>query len=177
MKCPVCKSDLKLSGQLYLETLDEHVLNIEPELKDNYICSNMDCQSHKFKIHWNEFGERYSGFGCDKIFIDNNDAPFGSLWRKINAQHKEDENIRIKFFNVMFEIDWDYLADFDGNIISKKPSLKLWINHVLYVSGISMLFFMIQQHYRMPKSKDFFTQKKNGKRKIGGGGYQYLFCV
>jgi len=154
MKCPVCKSELIVLEQKYLETLIEHVENIPPSLKDSYICSNSNCASHKFNIHWNEYGETYSDFSNREFFqfIDNNNAPFGSYQRKSNVEiYKKDENKKYKIFGWTLEIEWKYKSNLDGDILSKKPKLVLWTpEHTMYISGISMLVFLLQKHFKNP---------------------------
>ena len=156
MKCPACRSILVITGQERLQTLTEHVENPNGRvsMKDKYECSNPLCVTHDTGICWDASGGMYSlnwKANSPKInWIDNNNGAFGSIERKINVEvYKNDENIRVKipFVNIVLEIDWQYKADEDGNVLSKKPSLKVWINNTLYISGIRMLIFSIRNHY------------------------------
>jgi uncharacterized protein YbaR (Trm112 family) len=38
--CPICKTELIVSGQDYLETLEEHVTCSQVTAKDKYTCPN-----------------------------------------------------------------------------------------------------------------------------------------
>lgn len=154
MKCPSCKSELVVKGQERLETLVEHVECIEPSLKDSYICSNSDCVTHEFGIRWNDNGEMYSKkFSYkDKIFIDNNNAPFGSFQRKLNVEiYKKDENKKFKIFGWIVEIKFKYQSNEDGDILKKSPKINLWEpagdHHVLYIPGIHMFFYCVEKHF------------------------------
>lgn len=155
MECPYCFHELIIVGQARLQTLEEHVSNPNGKvsLKDKYSCSNNICETHKYGVYWNEYGEKYSQKYENKLrYIDNNDAPFGSLERKLNVEiSKKDENIHWRFGKYHLELDWKYKSNFNGDILSKKPTFKLWINNTLYISGIRMLIFMIKSHYQNPK--------------------------
>jgi len=108
MKCPSCKSELIVSGQARLETVCEHVSNPNgiPSLKDKYICSDIDCETHNYGVCWNSGGEKYSEYPDNSIYADNNDAPFGSFQRKLNIEiYKDDENISWNFGKYCLELD------------------------------------------------------------------------
>ena len=93
MKCPCCKTELLAWKRLPLETLEEHVMdpNGIPTIKTAYRCPNIKCPTNgeKFtaepKVFWNEDGELY-GDSKGITFIDNNNAPFGTMWRKLNSE-------------------------------------------------------------------------------------------
>ncbi len=152
MKCPCCKSELVVASQARLRTLEEHVSdpNGEVSLKNKWVCSDKTCPTHRYGVRWNDYGEKYSRIYRDDIeYIGNNDAPFGSLERKINVEvRKNDENLHWRVGKFHLELDWVYKSDMDGNILSKKPSFKLWINNTLYISGIRMLIYSITSYYR-----------------------------
>jgi len=158
LKCPICKSNLFISGKARLQTLDEHVFdpNGEVSLKDVYSCVSLECDSHAFEVVWSKDGEMYARkFIPSPIFINNNSAPFGTLMRKINVEiYKNDENLHLRFSKYHLELVWKYKADFDGNVLSKRPTFKLWINNILYVSGISMFVYSIKLHYWRLRSAD-----------------------
>lgn len=59
MCCPFCGNVLIKTGeQRKLETLDEHVSNSEPTLKDVYVCSNNSCKFGRYRMY-NFFGDAY----------------------------------------------------------------------------------------------------------------------
>jgi len=95
--CPVCRSKLEIFDQLPLETLLEHVMCVEPSIKDAYRCSNARCETHVPKVMWNSKGELYASdlIGLrNLIFINNNDGPFGSFERKYNEREIKGQNDR-----------------------------------------------------------------------------------
>ncbi len=57
IKCPCCLSDLKVTHQDRYETLDEHVNDETPSLKDGYQCSNEKCTAYEYNGVWIEDGE------------------------------------------------------------------------------------------------------------------------
>ena len=105
MLCPCCKTELVITGQARLETLDEHVSSVDPCLKDKYECPNPSCATHE-KCCWNDLGDCYSKTYGEKLpFIDDNNGPFGSFTRRINIEiYKKDENfdiINIGFLRIL----------------------------------------------------------------------------
>lgn len=177
MKCPVCTSDLIVTGRERLQTLEEHVFSPDdvPSLKNKYECSDTNCWTRINGIFWNEAGEKYSkSFIPDKsVYIGGNDAPFGSIGRKLNVEiYKHDENIKFKLGKWVLELDWTYKSNKDGIILSKKPKFKLWVNNTLYISGFAMFWFLIKQHYIHKKfrvgedyKKDFDYPKHSHEKK------------
>jgi hypothetical protein len=160
MKCPVCKSDLNRGKDLHLETLDEHILqpNNKPSLKASYHCINTKCYEYTHDVVWDEYGDRYGGYrGMDDYipWIDNNDAPFGSIQRKINVEvYKDDENfllctipiwplkgwqIRVKFF---------YKSDEDGTILKRNRKFE-WIrpDGCYHIWGLNMLIYSCKKSF------------------------------
>jgi len=170
MLCPSCRTELIVTGQARLETLDEHVTNPNgiPSLKDKYICPNEDCA-----IAHNSFWDEWGGHYCEDFresselqkaghFIDNNTGPFGSWERKSNVEiYKKDENYdfgRIGRFR--FHKCYSYEADEDGNILKRRWRVQIWKRDnrlgmdTLHIPGIKMLFFSIGQFHRERKWKD-----------------------
>jgi len=169
MRCPACKSELIVGGQKHLETVGEHAFCQEPSLKNFYLCSNPDCNCSKLKVMWDEWGGYYTGKNWKDAqniqFIDNNNGAFGSVERESQVTiYKKDENKKIKLpFNWIAEIEYKYTADQDGNVLTKKPTLQLWKPehdgmHSHYITGISMLVFMLKEHYNKFHSR---TDKKD----------------
>lgn len=175
MLCPICKSELVITGQAKLETLDEHVTQCEVSMKDKYECVAEGCPSIG-KFFWDLTGGLYcSDYEAhrehDNIpFIDNNDAPFGSSRRQINVEvDKKDENWVIyegkkwKFVRI-----YHYQADTDGNILKRRGSIEIWRRDgsgwILHISGIRMLLFTIKQFHRHLKdykeNNDSFTTRR-----------------
>lgn len=152
MKCPVCKSELKMIGQKNIQTSADHCCGIESSLEDTFECSDDKCLSHEYDIFWDDTGGLYSShyYPIDKnIFIDKNNAPFGSFQRQSNIEiWKDDENFRLpKVFGWQLEVKYLYQSNENGDILSKKPSFILWHNHTMYISGIRMLIFGLKSHY------------------------------
>lgn len=158
MKCPYCKSELKIEGQKYLETLVEHVEDVEPSLKNSYICSNEDCITRIAKINWNDSGELYcKNYLLEKTikYINNNNAPFGSLERKFNVEiHKDDENFDLlKIFGWTFRIEFEYQSNENGDILNRKWKIvTITPKNTFHIWGITMFFFVINR-----KNHRFFT--------------------
>ena len=161
MLCPSCKTELIVTGQELLETLDEHIFNPngDPALKDKYECPNQSCPTFKHCC-WNEEGDCYTDNWKSKIpFIDNNDAPFGSFNRRINVEiYKKDENKDLFIIcRLKFRLVYQYKSDENGNILSRKRKIEIWIkeknndSYILYLSGIRMLFFKIRNFHRQIK--------------------------
>lgn len=80
MKCPICKTELKVTGQARLETLIEHVEdpNGIPSMKNKYQCPNENCIANQDELVWDEYGEYYDGKHAGKKypFIDGFNALF-----------------------------------------------------------------------------------------------------
>jgi hypothetical protein len=128
MLCPCCKSELAHTGEARLETLIEHVECCFPAFKPKYECLNKNCRAFK-NACWNEDGEYYieKGGVVVKDFIDNNNAPFGSIFRQINVEcDKKDENKRINLLFVMVEIRYKYTSNQNGDILSRKKEIVIW---------------------------------------------------
>ncbi len=157
MLCPCCKTELVVTGQARLETLDEHVSCVEPSMKDKYECPNSCCEAFQ-EIFWNSDGERYSkAYGKKVHFIDNNDAPFGSFTRRINVEiyKKDEEKDLFQIGRYKYRLVYQYKADDNGKILSRKRKIEIWIegqnrngSYTYYHSGIRMLFFSIGQFHR-----------------------------
>jgi uncharacterized protein YbaR (Trm112 family) len=150
LKCPICKTSLVITDKKRLESLEEHVFNIPPTLKDAYTCPNTACIAFLDNLIWNENGEFY----CDNIqkkypFIDNNNAPFGSWGRKANVEiYKHDEDFYLFHIkNTGIKIIYKYTADKDGIILKRKRKLEFIYNNTIYISGISMLYFILSAFY------------------------------
>ena len=141
MNCPVCRSELMITGMERLETLIEHVENPngKPSLKRKYECFNKSCPS-RGTVMWDEFGELYiiDFRQSQKLqFIDNNDGPFGSSWRGINVEvEKKDENfILLHLGFIKFRIEWVYKSNENGDILK-----KAWFIQILHRSGRSWIY-------------------------------------
>lgn len=161
MLCPVCKGEVVVTGQAKLETLNEHVSCMEPTIKDKYECSNNTCPT-KGIVFWNQYGELYtSDYGSSENleYIDSNDAPFGSITRKLNVEsYKHDEDWYLyegKKFRIARR--YSYKANKDGEVVSKKGRFELSVyrddigGYVHYISGLHMLIFSIKQYHRTLK--------------------------
>ena len=164
LKCPFCMTLLVVAGQERLETLDEHIFQREPSLKDRYVCPAKKCPTYGV-VCWNEDGELYTEGDTSESrkennkkyrqieFIDKNYAPFGSFQRKCNVEvYKKDENYSFNIGKLRFEIVFHYTSDYDGRILKRWRSLDIWIKdkngqYSLYRSGLGMLIFRIKQYH------------------------------
>ena len=59
IKCPCCLTDLQVTHKGKYETLEEHVEDREPSMKDGYQCMNTVCKAHEMNAVWLEDGEMY----------------------------------------------------------------------------------------------------------------------
>ena len=135
MRCPKCKEVLVVTSQERLETLDEHVMCVEPTLKDTYQCINENCPCSSKNYRWNKYGEFYSGGEYpNKTFAkDELTSPYNSFQRKSEVEIYK-KGLRKKYvlhpiFMLYFfkpYIDINYKSDMDGNVLSKRYSLKIW---------------------------------------------------
>jgi len=155
MKCPICKSELVVTGQERLETLDEHVCNSngEPSLKDKYECLNEQCSGYD-RFMWNEDGGLYSKHhGCDSKtfnFIDGNDGAFGSFARRVNVEiYKKDENFLLcTILGRKIFIKYLYKSNDDGDVLKRSWKFEiLRKDGTFYISGWSMLLYSIRKFH------------------------------
>ena len=174
MKCPVCRSPLEDGGMEPLETLSEHVSNPNGPIshKMSFRCSGASCPTRGAEVIWNSDGERYGGFSFDKKnFIKGNDAPFGSIFRRINVEcHNSGLPERKELFTIggiRFLMESDYRADEDGNVIRRKWRLtklkrdrKHWIS---YEWPIVDFFRSVKQGV-----KSGFSLRKKGRKPRSG---------
>jgi hypothetical protein len=160
MKCPICKSELLVTGQEHLETLNEHVSNPndEPSLKNKYECLNERCESRE-KLIWNEDGDLYhqhvyeNGYDFNEkySFIDGNDGAFGSFARRVNVEiYKKDENFLLcTLFGRKIFIKYLYKSNDDGDILKRTWKFEiLRKNGSFYISGWRMLIHMIRTFHK-----------------------------
>lgn len=126
-------------------------------------------------MYWNEDGEIYDTNGnWNKVkgiqFIDNNDGPFGSFQRKSNVEiYKKDENYDLlNIGKYRFHIKFWYKSNENGDILKKGRSLEIWIKdsnaggYTLYISGISMLIFIIREFHnelKMAKNNKWYKDR------------------
>jgi len=160
MKCPICKTELVVTGQERLETLMEHVQDPNGEvcLKNKYQCPNKQCEANKDDLVWNEYGEYYSSsFGKKYNFIDNNNGPFGSWERKTQVTIcKKDENFTLfEIFGFRVDVEYHYDANEDGDVLKRWWNLKYWIkekngfSYINYIPGIHMFWYVIKSIWRI----------------------------
>jgi len=155
MLCPLCKSELKVTGQEHLQTTDEHVCcpNDEPCLKDKYECLDPGCSGHN-RFMWGEDGSLYYKNDYCKSetfnFIDGNDGAFDSFARRINVEiYKKDENFLLcTLFGRKIFIKYLYKSNDDGDILKRTWTFEiLRKNGSLYISGWRMLLFSIRKFH------------------------------
>lgn len=171
MLCPICKTELKITGKARLVSSSEHVMGLDEmpngiTVKDRYQCPNRGCVAYEEKLIWNELGEFYipNYTGRHFNFINGNNAPFGSWERKVNVEiYKHDEDWYLFKFPIgkgyAGKVVYSYKADEDGNVLSRKCKLQLIIGGAYYISGIHMLkyclstFYEAKREYKKTKSK------------------------
>lgn len=153
---------------LPLETLEEHVYNpnASPSVKQSYVCPNPHCQARR-QVMWNRDGERY-GKACN--WIDGNDAPFGTISRRLNVEiYKKDEDYYLDTIPCWPLKGWKVKvvhhnrANDDGKILSRGSSLE-WHRpesggvYVIHIWGIRMLKHCLREIWR-----DWRDARKNPK--------------
>jgi len=155
MLCPICKSELVVTGQERLETLDEHVSNPnEPSLKNKYECLNKECSGYD-RFMWDEDGDLYhKHHWCDHKtfnFVNGNDGAFGSFARRVNVEiYKKDENFLLcTLFGRKIFIKYLYKSNDDGDILKRTWKFEiLRKNGSFYISGWRMLIHMIRTFHK-----------------------------
>lgn len=186
MLCSLCKSDLIVNGQARLETLGEHICcpDEDPYMKNRYVCSNDSCTSHLHKICWNEDGEQYGRSvllsaraywdNPNFIFIDNNPAPFNSIWREIYMDNERDGDtyyvlpwVTGKFgFRIEAKkwrrFDEGVLVDFGTNFEIQTRRGKLGGKPHYGINGWHMFWFSMGQYFNERKWNKKFELKHNG---------------
>jgi hypothetical protein len=136
-KCPVCKSEVKITSQESYETLLEHVEDpnkFSHPNRDAYRCINQECicNDPKHNVFWNYHGEMYGGFYIeDEDFIGENNAPFGSIERKFNIEIHKKGYKDCKYLSPLLclgllqpYIEYHYKADVMGNVVKRWFSIK-----------------------------------------------------
>lgn len=170
MRCPVCKSDLILGeGKRAYQTLVEHVCdpNSDVNEKEYFICSNKSCeiQPHVF---WDDFGDAYSS-GNDYFDLKERFGilyPYGSSRMKSWVEHeKTDENFTLlNLFFIKWRAVFQYKADTDGNILSRKLKIetsirkgKMWILHIsswhMFKFSIEWFESIVERYLNNPNNK------------------------
>lgn len=170
--CPVCRYNLLyITMYARLRTHDEHVSNPNGTASNKpvYQCLNQNCDAFKNGLGWDYYGGLYQMRGFNKDFnvkfINNNDAPFGSIFRKSNIEiYKKDENFTLFTLNKWrVDICYKYKADTNGTILKRKRYIQIlrkddkigaWVYHTL---GIKMLFFSIRNFNLNIKNKKEIT--------------------
>lgn len=159
--CPICTFPLFINGQAKLETLSEHICNLDDVcLKDKYQCSNEACEAFKDELVWTENGEYFGAFAKGVpfrkkyAFVDNNNGPFNSFQRATNVKvYKKDENKTLfELFRFRVDKEYTYDADTSGNVTKREWKLRYWIrskdkdnpSYTSYIPGIHMFFFSLR---------------------------------
>jgi hypothetical protein len=158
MKCPICRTELVITGQAYLETLLEHVFGQSASLKSKYQCPETSCVAFKDELVWNEDGEYYGGrlesFGKKYQFINDNKAPFGSFQRQLNVEiGKKDENFDLlNLYFIRLHVEYKYTSNTDGDVLSRHSRLVILIRagrSYRYWSPPFMIFFHCLKMFRL----------------------------
>lgn len=144
-KCPACMEKMTMDSQREYETLGDHVSDPNRKshpLRDSYICSDEKCITRKYNVFWDYMGDRYGyipyndvkkyGYtDCDQLFINENDAPFGSHSRKSNVEIykkglKKEIWLHRMFGGWFFQpfIEFHYKSNEQGDVLKKTFSLK-----------------------------------------------------
>lgn len=175
MKCSVCRAELVVNGQEYLETSEEHVTCSRVTLKDKYVCSDPNCQTHTVGVCWNSDGEYYSKvFRAELPFIDGLKGAIGSFERKMEVElykHDEDKAIwvcgtgrfawlkwlywLVRAFPCWPKNGWvlwekcGYSGNEDGQILKRWRKYE-WVRDdcTVYLPGLRMLVFCLKRIWR-----------------------------
>lgn len=151
--CPCCKTRLIFIKRDRFETLVEHVGNPNGKVfkKDAFGCPNPKCDAHKTGKLWLENGEGPFG-GYEKIkYINDNDAPFRTFNRSLNAEREK----RITLFKnkwILLDVKISCKADNNGERSWNKKikfeiaTSKDGIGYIRYISGIHMFLFIMRQY-------------------------------
>ena len=135
MYCPKCKSELISGDMKEFETLSEHVCDPNKQnypKRPTWVCSDVNCDTNKYGMFWNESGEIYSDkWVNDEFFIKNNSGPFGSFERRTNVEIYK-KGVKNSQYLSPFLCLWvykpyivyNYKADEDGNVLKKSKKLK-----------------------------------------------------
>lgn len=164
MKCPICRTSLIITGQEQLESMYEHITNSEVSFKDAFGCPIITCEAYKDKIVWDHYGDMFgSSYRKEYHFVGGNYGPFGSERRAREAcdLYKKSHTKHIEFRKIDIEIYPECEADNNGKILKKKWRSNLWINRILYISGIRMFIFSIKSFYRGRKWENQRELKKH----------------
>jgi len=137
MKCPLCETELVVTGQREFETLIEHCSDPNMEeypLRDVYQCTNVDCLCFVNDMFWNDYGETYFNSPVLDQYKTMRDAcpnlaPFGSYERQASVEiYKEGVRRYYKPMPIVFgrqlAILCEYEADMDGNILKRWYKLR-----------------------------------------------------
>lgn len=172
MKCPKCKSELIKGVDREFETLSDHVCDPNRQsypLRPTWECKNPECQSQEYGVFWDEQGECYSRkYIGDGFWIDNNSGPFGSLNRRLNVECSYKGVKRNIYLSPAWclwiyrpLIDFNYEANEDGEVISRRWSLKfLKKDGSDYYS--TYVRFIVPSIYR--NIRNFLKEKKEFKK-------------
>ena len=165
MRCPICKTELIVTGQERLQTLGEHVGDPDgvPSFKDTHQCPNKECEACKDGLVWDDYGSFYSyirediPYGKKYEFIDGNDGAFGSFQRESNVTNgKHDEDfVLLSLYKIKFKVQYLYEANQDGEILSRKAKIFTYYRQgygwCQYISGIHMFFYCLSCFKRLLK--------------------------
>jgi hypothetical protein len=139
MKCPVCKSELVKGKDEKFETCSEHACDpnkTDYPLRSTWLCGNKECELDKYDYFWSESGELYSsdipwGTKSKINWIGDNDAPFGTISRRLNVEvYKKGLKKKIYLhpaFCLWFlqpMIEFEYTSNDDGEVLSKKIKIN-----------------------------------------------------
>lgn len=134
MLCPCCKSEIIKGDKARFQTSEEHVSipNATPPLRSTLVCSNSDCITRKHDTFWDWNGDRYGGYDINESeFINSNDAPFGTISRRLNVEIYKKGLKKKKYLSPkwMFNIyqpvlEWNYKSNEDGEVLKKWISIS-----------------------------------------------------
>lgn len=171
MFCPACKTQLVKFDMRPLETLDEHICesfmseNAKIPLKAAYRCPVESCVTRQFGRFWNYIGDIYvehvykrlTSQAKEKLFVDGNDAPFGSWQRKSNKESKNVERklvtLPLWFPNVMsgmtIYLVTHYRSNYNGDLLSRYFSLKYVTKYsIIHIWGLRMLKYGFREIFK-----------------------------
>jgi len=185
MKCPACKTDLVVTGQAALETLNEHVMCHEPTVKAVFQCPNKKCKAHEYGAVWNHGGEYYSYNMTfeqsnelkEKYFIGKNDGPFGTITRRLNVEVSCAGLKKSTWLSSAWTLGWlkpviryKYKSNEDGEVLEKGWNMEFYRRDrgskkgshcILWHSDYHMIKFCLKQFLKRKESFEKATTEKN----------------
>ena len=175
MKCPICKTDLVITGSERLETICEHVSDPNGSVceKDVFQCPNNNCKANEYGAVWEERGEFFTynmswdrDKELEKCFIGENNGPFGTISRRLNVEiykcglkNKVYYSPILTFWLLKPYKEYWYKANKDGEILKSGWKIKFLKKghgnkgyYIGWISGIHMFKYVLREYKRKKES-------------------------